>query len=739
MPVAKVFIIEDEAITALDIRNSLEKLNYEVSGVSDKGEAALKLIHSTRPDIVLIDILLKGELDGIETARLLNIQEKIPFIYFTAVYDDDTIERSKATNPYGFLLKPLNDRDLNSCIRMALYKFEAENKLRETEENLGRVTRLNSVLFDSLPCLALVISSGGIVTGINDKSANVNFNTVHFLNADIKKLFPGRTGQKMFRLIEDALSTEEDQEFEHIIKVHDHKYTYKTKFIKYTPESVLVLFNEKVTGLEYEKALKESEAKYKNLVKNSPFSITRLIVKTNQYEFVNDEFVRQSGYTLKEFNELSNKEYQQMIHPDDRDEVIKGYSKWIASGCKDVKNLVYRITNKNNEIIWLDSYHFADKAQDGTIAAVNQVYLNINKQKHYEDVLSESKQYLDAFFQQSLDGIFIAKIDPPVKWDKKNSSDKQLEHIVKNVRITRANRPLAEQFGLTMEEVLNSESESYYRSSMKEAKVRWKKFLDDGHSHIKEYFNRPDGSKVYIEGDYYCLYDNRKNFIGYLGIQRDTTERKSSDEMLRLSEEKFRAVAESMPAQVVIFQDNKFVYANPYSEVITGFSTSELLRKNYWDLVHRDFKDTAKERGQKRLNGEEVPDNYELKIVTKNKEEKWLNYSAKIIEFNGKKSVLGIGRSWRYCRRQSDSHCRTPRGCGFRRTQGRPRTGAGTGHHRSKLAGHRHGVGTLGQIPACAPCNQLLRKCRRVERTPDESRQGPRQDRPAARCTGRRG
>lgn len=72
-----------------------------------------------------------------------------------------------------------------------------------------------------------------------------------------------------------------------------------------------------------------------------------------------------------------------------------------------------------------------------------------------------------------------------------------------------------------------------------------------------------------------------KNFTGYLGIQRDMTERQIADEKLKLSEEKFRAVAESMPAQVVIYQDNRFVYANQYSEVITGYKINEILKKKF--------------------------------------------------------------------------------------------------------------------------------------------------------------
>lgn len=642
MPLAKIFIVEDEAIIALDIKKTLEKMNYEVAGVSDRGEGALKMIDKLYPDVILMDIVLKGELDGIETARLINLKRKIPIIYLTAHHDDDTLERSKSTNPYGYLLKPLNDRDLNACLRMALSRIEYENKLKDSEEVLSRANKINTILFNSIPGLVLVINSKGIVTAINNKSGEVQFKISHFLNNDIKKIFSGKTGNKFEDLIELTIDTGVEQILEHIIKVNEHKYIYETKFIKYSDSEVLAVFKVKTSGEDYQKALEESEYKYKNLIKNSPVAITRLLIKTNRYEFVNDEFVKQSGYTLEEFNALSNEEYEKMIYPADRVELRKEYSKWIKSGAGDVKNLVYRITNTNKEIIWLDSYHYADRSPNGEIIAVNQIYLNINKQKQDEEVLSESKQYLDAFFSQSLDGIFIAKIETPVKYDKNKLTDKQLEHIIRNVKITRANKPLAEQFGISTDEILNIDAKSYYGANFKDAKKRWKELLSEGHSHVKEYFQRPDGSKIYIEGDYYCLYDNENNFTGYLGIRKDMTERKSADELIRLSEEKFRAVAESMPAQVVIFQDKRFVYANPYSEIITGYKTQELLNMNFWDIIHEDYKEIAKDRGQKRLLGENVPDNYDLKIITKNKEEKWLNYNASIIEFNGKKAVLGI-------------------------------------------------------------------------------------------------
>ena len=642
MPIAKIFIVEDESIVVLEISKTLEKMNYEVVGHTNKGEDALAKVNKTNPDLILMDITLKGELDGIETARLINIQKKIPIVYLTGHKDDETIERSKTTNPYGFLLKPLNDRDLNYCIRMALFRFDTETKLNESEQNLQKTVKLNSILFNNITNPAFIINSKGIITAINKKANFANLDASHFLNNDVRKTFPGKTGNKFLHIIEDVLSKGTDEKLEHIIKVGDKKYSFETKFIKYTDKDVLAVFYENTSGSEFEKALKESDLKYRNLVKNSPLAITRLLIKTNQYEFVNDEFVKQSGYTLEEFNSLSNEEYLNMIHPDDRDVVMKQYRNWILSGCKEVENLIYRITNKSNETLWLNSYHYADINPDGAIEAVNQLYMNINKQKQYEEVLGESKQYLDAFFQQSLDGIFISKLDKPVKWDKSRNSEKVLDYIIKNMKVVRANQPLASQFGISVEEVLNINPEDFFNQRAGDARKRWKTFLNEGNSHFAEFYLRPDGMKIYLEGDYYCLYDNNNNFTGYLGIQRDMTQKQYSDELIRLSEEKFRAVTESMPAQVVIYQDDKFVYANPYSEKITGYTSGELLRKNFWEIVHDDFKEVVKERGKKRLLGGNVLDNYEMKIIAKNNEEKWLSYSARTIQFNHKKAVLGI-------------------------------------------------------------------------------------------------
>ena len=139
MPKAKIIIVEDEAVTAQDIKHSLVNLGYDVSAITDNGLDAINLAKQLSPDLIIMDITIKGPIDGIEAALKIGTFSKVPVVYLTANKDEEVIERSKSTRPYGYLLKPLNERDLNSCLRMAFYRFQTENRLRESEARYFRL------------------------------------------------------------------------------------------------------------------------------------------------------------------------------------------------------------------------------------------------------------------------------------------------------------------------------------------------------------------------------------------------------------------------------------------------------------------------------------------------------------------------------------------------------------------------------------------------------------------------
>lgn len=134
MPKANIFIVEDSFIVALHLQTTLENEGYRVVGKSDSGESALASMEQIKPDLVLMDIMLTGQMDGIQAAATIKQKFNLPVIYITALTDANTIQRAKVTEPYGYLTKPFEDREIFTVIEMALYKHGIESKLRESEE-----------------------------------------------------------------------------------------------------------------------------------------------------------------------------------------------------------------------------------------------------------------------------------------------------------------------------------------------------------------------------------------------------------------------------------------------------------------------------------------------------------------------------------------------------------------------------------------------------------------------------
>jgi diguanylate cyclase (GGDEF)-like protein/PAS domain S-box-containing protein len=139
----QILVVEDENIVAKDIEHRLKALGYHVSALASSGEDALKRAQETSPDLVLMDIRLKGAMDGVETAEELRRRFNIPVVYLTAYADADTLQRAKVTEPFGYILKPFEERELYTCIEVALYKHQMERRLKESEQWL--VTTLQCI------------------------------------------------------------------------------------------------------------------------------------------------------------------------------------------------------------------------------------------------------------------------------------------------------------------------------------------------------------------------------------------------------------------------------------------------------------------------------------------------------------------------------------------------------------------------------------------------------------------
>jgi CheY-like chemotaxis protein len=131
-----ILVVEDEAVTAMDMQRRLKNLGYNVPVVVSSGEEAIKKVTENHPDLILMDINLNNEMDGIDASSKIHSFSDIPVIYMTAYSDDKTLERAKITEPFGYLIKPFKDREVNITIEIALYRHEMEKKLKESYEKL---------------------------------------------------------------------------------------------------------------------------------------------------------------------------------------------------------------------------------------------------------------------------------------------------------------------------------------------------------------------------------------------------------------------------------------------------------------------------------------------------------------------------------------------------------------------------------------------------------------------------
>ncbi len=129
-----ILIVEDEGIVAKDIQNSLKKLGYHVPLIVSTGEDAMQAVEESQPDLVLMDIMLKGSLSGIDAANVIKDRYDIPVVFLTAYADESTLAKAKISEPYGYIIKPFKEIDLHTTIEMALYKHAREMEIKKERD-----------------------------------------------------------------------------------------------------------------------------------------------------------------------------------------------------------------------------------------------------------------------------------------------------------------------------------------------------------------------------------------------------------------------------------------------------------------------------------------------------------------------------------------------------------------------------------------------------------------------------
>ncbi len=210
----KILIVEDDAIIAMRLQDTLESWGYPTA-VTANGEKAVEWVNEFCPDLVLMDIRLDGRLDGIQAAEQIRTILGPPTIFLTAYSDEELIERAKLTEPYGYLVKPVHERELRSTIEMALFKHQMDRKLQQSERQLRAIFEQAGV------GVSLVDSTSGRILQVNQKFCQI-------IGYSSEEVIEGQLANKQFSFCEEEL--QEDDLFKKLWQGEVHEFSVEKRY-----------------------------------------------------------------------------------------------------------------------------------------------------------------------------------------------------------------------------------------------------------------------------------------------------------------------------------------------------------------------------------------------------------------------------------------------------------------------------------------------------------------------------
>lgn len=364
-----------------------------------------------------------------------------------------------------------------------------------------------------------------------------------------------------------------------------------------------------------EAALRDSEDRHRALVEQSLVGI--YIVQEGRFRYVNPKFAEIFGYTPEEIVETL-RSGNELVSEKDRARVRAKIQRRLRGKVKTL-HYTFQGCRKDGTLIDVEIYGNT-MALHGKPAVIGTL-LDITDRKRAERAVQNSEERYRALVEGSIQGISISR----------NGI-----HLF-------ANKALATMLG-------------YQDPAELLQKSIWEHVAPHDIERLRSYFearlrgepaparyeyqaHKTDGTLMWIERQVSpIMWDDE---LAYLGTYFDITERKGAEAALRVSETQLRTITETVETALFIYQGTQMCYVNAAAESLSGYTRNELLGMQFWEILHPDFQELVKKRGLGRQQGRQVPSCYEVKILTKDRRERWIDYTAGIIEFKGAPAVLG--------------------------------------------------------------------------------------------------
>jgi len=602
MSKAKILLVEDERITAEDLKNTLENIGYQVTGIASSADTFYTCLQSEIPDLVLMDIYLKGNKDGIELAIEIKEKYQIPVIYLTAYSDTHILERAKITEPFGYILKPFQERELHSNIEMALHKNRMEKQIHHLNETLKAIRDVNQIIVRvesreellQKTCATLIstraYSSSWFLIFDNQgvfldvAHAGLNENTQSFanqfkngyippcieqLNANSTSIYSIHNIQKcndcpLVKLFPDKsilITKVRYQDRLHgylAVSMPEELATNEEEialFIEISDDLGLALNNleQKEKKEAAEASQRISEEKFRTLYENAPMAYQSLDENGCLID-INPMWEKTLGYRR---DEIIGKWFGDFLHPDSLPQFSINFPAFKKRG--NIKNVQFKLRKKNGDYILVSFESSIGYHPDGTFRQTYSVFQDITEQKKSETALFESETRFRHAFDFAATSMNIIGLDG--KFQKINIAFTKLlgytEDELEELHFNDITHPEDVNTGgnflekIVKGEIENASFEKRYISKNK--KIIWVYVFV---SLVRDESNNP------------------KFFITHI---IDLTERKQAEQELQ----KLSQVVKQSPASVVVTDTNGTIeYANPATSMISGYSTEELIGEN---------------------------------------------------------------------------------------------------------------------------------------------------------------
>jgi len=541
MEKAQVLIVKDDAITAMDIENQLKNLGYGVSAKVAYGEEAIQKAKENTPDLVLMDIVLKGEMDGIKAAEEIRTQFDIPVIFLTAFADKDRLKRAKLANPFGFILKPFQNKDLSVTIEMALYVAKVDAERRKTEEKFR-------TLFDNASDAIFIHDFEGKIFEVNKAACDrlgysydelLQMTPRDFNSPEQASLIPERL--KEFR-------QKGEIRFETFHKGRNGRVMpveIVSQSIEYHGEQTVISIARDIPiRKQEEETLRESEERFRTVFDNAATGMA-LMANDGYFMKVNQTLCRILGYSDEE---LKGKTWVEITSPDD----LPGCYDWLKRvKAGEQSSHEKRFIHKLGHPVWIEVSSSLVRDSQGRIQYYISLFQDIMSRKQAEEALRESEEKYRSMMESMKSAVYICSPDFRVEYMnpvmiKRTGRDATGEVCHKAVNDLDEQCPWCAH-----DKIQQGESAETEMLSPKD-----KRYYNISHSPI---FHQ-DGS------------------ISQMTIYRDRTESKQvEEERIRLA----TAIEHAAESVIIASRPGTIQYVNPSFEQLSGYTQEEIVGQNF--------------------------------------------------------------------------------------------------------------------------------------------------------------